>query len=157
VEANILNGIKIKFPGEGVEAVAELNGEDAPVTCQVIRRALPIEGAALHDIWSGQIVFTFLEPTKVIPFEGVPRSGAVLPGEVFYWYSPENYLHGRPYGRNGYSEIGIAYGRDCMPACTRGVKRVNVFATITEGLDALAEVCNRMIYEGKKKLVIEGA
>ena len=149
--------IRIKFPGEAVEAVAKLNEEDAPITCEVIRRAIPIKGDAIHDIWSGQIVFTFLEPIKVIPFEGVPRSGAVLPGEVFYWYSPENYLHGRPYGRNRYSEIGITYGRDCMPMSTRGPKRVNVFATITEGLDAFAEVCNRMIYEGKKKLVIEGA
>jgi len=152
-----LKRIKIKFTEEGVEAIAELNEEDAPVTCQVIRRALPIEGDALHDIWSGQIVFTFLEPVKVMPFEGVPRSGAVLPGEVFYWYSPENYLHGKPYGRSRYSEIGIAYGRDSMPMSTRGPKRVNVFATITDGLDALAEVCNRMIYEGKKKILIERA
>lgn len=152
-----MNRIKIKFPEEGVEAVADLNKEDAPVTCQVIRKALPIEGDAIHDIWSGQIVFTFLEPTRVIPLEGITRSGAVLPSDVFYWYAPENYLHGRPYGRSGYSEIGIAYGRDSMPTSTRGPKRVNVFANITEGLDALAEICNRMIYEGKKKLVIEGA
>jgi len=152
-----MKGIKIVFPDEGVEAIAKLNEEDAPVTCEVIRRALPIKGEAIHDVWSGQIAFAFLEPTKVIPFEAVPRSGAVLPGEVFYWYAPKNYLHGRPYGRDGGSEIGIVYGRDCQPMCTRGPKRVNVFATITEGLDAVAEVCNRMIYEGKKRLVIEGA
>jgi len=152
-----LKEIIFNFPREDIEAVAKLNEEDAPVTCEVIRRALPIKGDAIHDIWSGQIAFTFLEPTKVIPFEAVPRSGAVLPGELFYWYAPKNYLHGRPYGRNGGSEIGIVYGRDCQPMCTRGPKRVNVFATITEGLDAVAEVCNRMIYEGKKRLVIEGA
>jgi hypothetical protein len=152
-----LNKIKISFPEEKVEAIAELNENDAPVTCKVIRQALPIKGNAIHDIWSGQIIFTFLEPTKVIPFEAVPRSGAVLPGEVFYWYSPENYLHGRPYDRNGGSEIGIAYGRDCQPMCTRGVKRVNVFGTIIDGLDAVVEVCDRMIYEGAKSLVIEEA
>jgi len=119
--------------------------------------SLTINGDAIHDIWSGQIIFTFLEPTKVIPFEAVPRSGAVLPGEVFYWYSPENYLHGRPFGRNGYSEISIAYGRDCQPMCTRGHKCVNVFATITEGLKDFTEIRNRIIYEDNKKLVIEGA
>jgi len=152
-----LKKIKIVFPEEDIEAVAKLNEEDAPITCEVIRQALPIKGDAIHDIWSGQIAFIFLDPTKVIPFEAVPRSGAVLPGEVFYWYAPKNYLHGRPYGRNGGSEIGIAYGRDSMPMSTRGPKRVNVFATITEGLDAVVEVCNRMIYEGQKSLVIEGA
>ena len=147
--------IKISFPEEGVEATAVLNEEDAPITCKIISQALPIKGHTIHDIWSGQIVSTFLEPTKVIPFEAVPRSGAVLSGEVFYWYSPKNYLHGRPYGRDGGSEIGIAYGRDCQPMCTRGAKRVNVFATITDGLDVFADVCDRMIYEGKKRLVIE--
>ena len=149
--------IKIKFPDEGVEAFAEINEEDAPITCDVIWKALPIKGDMIHDIWSGQIVFTFLESTKVIPFEAVPRSGSVLPGEIFYWYSPKNYLHGKPYGHNGYSEIGIAYGRDCQPMCTRGPKSVNVFATITEGLDAVAGICNKMIYDGKKKLLMEGA
>ena len=149
--------IKVIFPEEGVEALVRLNEEDAPVTCEVVRKALPIKGKAIHDIWSGQVVFTFLEPTKVIPFEGVPRSGAVLPGDVFYWYSPENYLHGKPYGRNRYSEIAIAYGRECFPMSTRGPKRVNVFATIIEGLENVAEVCDNMIFEGEKMLVIEAA
>lgn len=149
--------MRIIFPEDRVEALARLNVEDAPVTCEVISRALPINGRAIHDIWSGQVVFTFLEPTKVIPFEAVPRSGAILPGDVFYWYAPENYLHGRPYGRNGYSEIAIAYGRDCFPMSTRGAKRVNVFATIIEGLEDIVEVCNNMIYKGEKRLFLEEA
>jgi len=149
--------MRIIFPEDGAEALARLNEEDAPVTCEAIRRALPIRGRAIHDIWSGQIVFTFLEPTKVLPFEGVSRTGAILPGDVFYWYAPENYLHGRPYGRNGYSEIAIAYGRDCFPMSTRGPKRVNVFATIIEGLEDVAEVCDSMVFEGERRLVIEGA
>ena len=128
--------IQIRILEDDVVAVARLNEEDAPLTCDVIRKTLPIKGELIHDMWSGQIVFTFLDPTKVIPFEAVPRSGAVLPGEIFYWYSPRNYLHGNPYGKNGYSEIGIAYGRDCQPTNTRGVKRVNVFAEITEGFPA---------------------
>jgi hypothetical protein len=147
--------ILLSFPEEGVKALAMFYEEEAPITCNVIWKTLPIKGYAIHDIWSGQIVFTFLDPMKVIPPECVPRSGAILPGELFYWYAPKNYLHGKPYGRNGYSEIGIAYGRDCQPMCTRGVKNVNVFARITEGLDSLAEVCNRMIYEGQKKIIIE--
>lgn len=152
-----MNRIKILFPEESVEALARLNEEDAPVTCEIIQKCLPMKGAAIHDIWSGQIVLLFIDPMKVIPFEAVSRSGAIHPGEIFYWYSPKNYLHGKPYGRNGGSEIGIAYGRDCQPMCTRGPKRVNVFATIIEGLDDLADICNRMIYEGKKKLVIDEA
>jgi len=144
--------VRLSFVEEDVKAFAELNEEDTPITSELIMKILPIKSDVIHDIWSGKIVFMFIEPTIVIPFEGVPRSGRLLPGDIFYWYSPKNYLYGKPYGKNGYSEIGFAYGRDCMPACTRGPKRVNVFATITAGLDDFAEVCSRMIYEGKKKL-----
>jgi len=147
--------IKISFPEEDVEAFATLSEDDAPKTSNAVWNLLPTRGIALHDIWSGHQIFFFLDPTPIVEYENVPRLLDVTPGDVFYYYRRPHYLRGSPYGRDEASEIGIVYDRDTQPRGPHGVKAVNLFGVITENLSGLATVCERMIEEGKKTILLE--
>lgn len=149
------NKIKISFPVDGIEATADLLEEYAPKTCSEILSLLPIRATALHDIWSGQVVFFFLEPTRMIQYENVPRLLDVNPGDIFYYYRKPHYVRGQPYGRAEASEIGIVYDRDSQPRGPHGVKAVNLFGVITENLSGVKEACQRMIENGKMQIVLE--
>ena len=147
--------IRISFPEANVAARADLLDEDAPKTCEAIWSILPIKATALHDIWSGHQIFVFLNSTRVIEYENVPRLLDVNPGDLFYYYRKPHYFRGAPYGKVEASEIGIVYDRDSQPRGPHGVKAVNIFGTITEGLSDLSKICENMIEEGKKSIIFE--
>lgn len=147
--------MKISFPSEKVSAVADLSEEDAPKTSEAMWNLLPIKATALHDIWSGHVVFFFLEPTKLLEYENVSRILDVNPGDLYYYYRAPHFFRGAPYGKVEASEIGIVYDRDSQPWGPRGAKGVNIFGRVTENLKGLADVCERMISEGKKTVLLE--
>ena len=78
-----------------------------------------------------------------------------VPGDIFYYYRPPNYFRGAPYGRIESAEIGIVYDRDTRPQGPRGPEAVNLFATISDGLEGFARACENMIYDGQQDLLIE--
>lgn len=147
--------IRISFPDERVSAMAELAEDDAPKTSQGVWDMLPLKAPALHDIWSGQVVFLFLEPTRVLEYENVSRVLDVCPGDLYYYYRAPHFFRGAPYGKVEASEIGIVYDRDSQPWGPRGAKGVNIFGQVIENLDGFARVCERMIREGSKTIAIE--
>ncbi len=147
--------IRISFPDEKVSSVAELNEDDAPKTSEAVWGLLPINATALHDIWSGHIAFFFLELTRVIEYENVSRILDVNPGDLYYYYRAPHFFRGAPYGKVEASEIGVVYDRDSQPWGPRGPKGVNIFGKITENMKGLADVCERMISEGKKTILVE--
>jgi hypothetical protein len=147
--------IRISYPDDKVSAVAELSEDDAPKTSEAVWNLLPIKAEAVHDIWSGHVVFFFLEPTRIIEYENVSRILDVNPGDLFYYYRAPHFFRGAPYGKAEASEIGIVYDRDSQPWGPRGAKGVNIFGQIIENLDGFARVCERMIWEGSKTIVIE--
>jgi len=147
--------IKVSFPEERVSGLAELAEEDAPKTSQAIWNLLPLKANALHDIWSGHVVFLFLEPTRIIEYENVSRILDVCPGDLYYYYRAPHFFRGAPYGKVEASEIGIVYDRDTQPWGPRGAKGVNIFGTVTENLEGIARVCERMIWDGAKAVLLE--
>ena len=149
--------IRISFPEVGVAATADLLEEDAPKTCDAIWNLLPIRATALHDIWSGHQIFFFLKPAELVQYENVPRLLDVNPGDIFYYYRKPHYFRGAPYGKVEASEIGIVYDRDTQPRGPHGVKAVNLFGTVSDGLANLTKTCEQMIEEGKKLIVFEKA
>lgn len=119
---------------------------EAPETCrQIVNHAL-LRGEAIHDIWSGRIIFMPLPPRVHIPIENPTMY--VVPGDIFFYERPERLEHGRPYGFLSLAEIGIVYGRDSQPRGPRGPKVVNLFGRVDDSLDVLANICDRMIREG---------
>ncbi len=146
--------IRISLGDEGVSAVADLLEEDAPITCDAIWNLLPLRVSALHDIWSGHEVLAHLDDKVQVQPENV-LTYIPMPGDIFYYYRPPHYFRGAPYGRTQSAEIGIVYDRDTRPQGPRGPEAVNLFATVSSGLDELAHACEQMIYRGQEDLLIE--
>ncbi len=148
--------IRISFPSEGVSAVADLLDEDCPNTCQAIWDMLPLRLRGVHDIWSGHQVLAHLDGSDVLQPENV-LTYIPVPGDIFYYHRPPHYFRGSPYGRSESSELGIVYDRDTRPQGPRGPQAVNLFANIAPGsaLTEFARVCEGMIYDGQRELVIE--
>jgi Protein of unknown function (DUF3830) len=146
--------IRISFPDDGVAAVADLLEEDCPNTCEAIWRLLPLQVAAIHDIWSGHQLLAHLDTRIVLPPENV-LTYLPVPGDIFYYYRPPHYFRGAPYGRPESAEIGIVYDRDTRPQGPRGPEAVSLFANISSHLDGFGRACEEMIYRGRKNLLIE--
>lgn len=146
--------IRISFPDDGIFAVADLLEADSPNTCDAIWRLLPMRVTAIHDIWSGHQVLAHLDTNFVLPPENV-LTYLPIPGDIFYYYRPQHYFRGSPYGRSESAEIGIVYDRDTRPQGPRGPEAVNLFASIATGLEGFARACEEMIYRGQKNLLIE--
>jgi hypothetical protein len=140
--------------GEDVSAIADLLDEDAPSTCDAIWDLLPLRLPAVHDIWSGHEVLAHLDPKVNLVPENV-LTYIPMPGDIFYYYRPPHYFRGAPYGRVESAELGIIYDRDTRPQGPRGPQAVNLFATVSSGLEALARACEQMIYRGQQELLIE--
>ena len=148
--------IRISFPDGGPSATADLLEEDAPNTCDAIWSLLPLRLPGIHDIWSGHQVLVHLDSGVVLPPENV-LTYIPMPGDLFYYYRPPHYFRGAPYGRVESAELGIVYDRDTRPQGPRGPEAVNLFATISSGLEDLAAACADMIYRGQKDVLIERA
>lgn len=146
--------IRISLEDGGVSAIADLLEEDAPTTCEAIWNMLPLRLSAVHDIWSGHEVLAHLDPQTQLPPENV-LTYIPMPGDIFYYYRPPHYFRGAPYGRTESAELGIVYDRDTRPQGPRGPEAVNLFATVSTGLDELAQACEQMIYHGQQQLLIE--
>lgn len=134
---------------DGVSIPVRLLHEEAPTTCDAIAQQLPVAGNALHDIWSGRVIFLPLDSSLTIPIENPTMY--VVPGDVFFFQRPEHLDRGRPYGYLSLAEIGIVYGRDSQPCGPRGPKVVNLFGHIDESIEGLAELCDEMIWTGQKR------
>ena len=146
--------IRISFPDDGTAVVADLLESDCPNTCEAIWRLLPLRVKAIHDIWSGHQILAHLDRRFVLPPENV-LTYLPIPGDIFYYYRPHNYVRGSPYGRSESAEIGIVYDRDTRPQGPRGPEAVNLFANIASSLEGFARACEDLIYRGQKELLIE--
>lgn len=146
--------IRISLGDGGVSAVADLLEEDAPATCDAIWNLLPLRVTAVHDIWSGHEVLAHLDEQIMVQPENV-LTYIPMPGDIFYYYRPPHYFRGAPYGRTESAELGIVYDRDTRPQGPRGPEAVNLFATVSAGLDDLARGCEEMIYRGQQSLLLE--
>ena len=146
--------IRISFPDANVSAIADLLEEDCGTTCQTIWDLLPLRVTALHDIWSGHLVLAHLEESVQIIPENV-LTYLPVPGDLFYYYRPAHYVRGAPYGRGESAELGIVYAQDTRPQGPRGPEGVNLFATISSGLDEFAGACEAMIRSGERAILFE--
>jgi hypothetical protein len=146
--------IRFSFSDLGVSAVADLLDDDCPDTCQVLWDLLPLRIPAFHDVWSGHLVLAHLDNTVLVKPENV-LTHLPMPGDIFYYYRPPHYVRGAPYGRSESAEIGIVYARDTRPQGPRGPEAVNLFATMSSGLDVFADACEKMIRDGQRELLIE--
>ena len=121
---------------------ARLETERAPATVAALLRLLPLSGSLLQARWSGEAAWMPLGSLETgIGAENDTQRPA--PGQVL--------LH--PQGISE-TEILIPYGETVF-ASKAGPLRGNHVMTIVEGVDQLAELGRRVIWEGAPPIRIE--
>jgi Protein of unknown function (DUF3830) len=144
--------ITITLEKRDVSCVARLLDEEAPRTCAALWEALPLGGDAYHAKYARNEVYT-LVPRFAGEEPGIENPTVTpIPGDVMYFsFEPWQLTP----GSHGYGEadtthehgqvvdLAIFYGRNNL-LLNGDVGWVvgNVFATIVEGLDAMAAACN---------------
>ena len=139
--------IRIKL-GSAI-ALAELLEDEAPRTCALIWKQLPMTGKTGHSMESGREVF--VEVRKNLRPEPENRTIYQIPGDVVFYLKPILLpLIGRER-----PVISFIYDRDSQIRGPKGPIPVNLFARIVEGLPRLSQESVRMRQQGFKPAVIE--
>lgn len=142
--------IRITFTDENVSAIAELLEDQAPKTCSAVLSCLPKSGEAHHATYSGAEVVLILDRIMEVGQENATIM--VIPGDVAFTTFEGGKIFGYP---DTFSEVAVFYARDAIPSMPNGPVPMNIFARITEGLEAFAEVSFKMRRSGVKPLTIE--
>lgn len=139
--------IRFRFEGGG-EVSATLLEEKAPLTCEKIWNALPLESIVTQSRWSGR-EFNFTYNEKDLP----PRENQTIYtslGEVCYWRDWN-------WEENGTipQALAIYYGAE-LARSHKGSEPVNVIAQVDYSeFDKLVQIGERIWLEGKEKIYIE--
>ncbi|MEU5879096.1 DUF3830 family protein [Spirillospora sp. NPDC047279] len=140
--------ISIALERRGVSCVAELLDKDAPRTCEAVWQALPQGGDVYHAKYARNEIYTMVERFgEAIGLEN--PTVTPIPGDVVYFdfsggmldraFKEEKGIDGLP----GVIDLAIFYGRNnLLLNGDVGWVPGNVYATITQGLDRMAEACN---------------
>ncbi len=147
--------IEILFTQSGIRAIATLLEEQAPKTCEAIWKALetPIVQKGIHAMWTGHEVMIEIpeENHRFVP-TSIPLENATShpqAGELLWSYFADHVERGFP--RDIWDFI-IIYGPDSPINCALGSLAANVWARITENLDAFAAECETLIDDGMKTM-----
>ena len=137
------------FTKRNVRGVATLLEAEAPLTCEAFWNALPLEGDAYHARWAGREVYTLVPPFGTDPGK---ENATILPipGDLLYFELNPASIDFPPERRTGEPIIDIAlfYGRNNFLLGPDGYAPGNLFATITENFEGLAEACESIWREG---------
>ena len=141
--------IKIAFPDRGIEAIASLEDEQAPLTCDHVWKSLeqPLEGIFNHGHESGPEIWFYMPPAPDLPNENAtlfPEVGDIL----FYHYDGQ-----LPRGEKIF-DMGIYYGRGGKGLLAVGWVPGNLFATVTENLKGVQEAARFINDHGPQRATI---
>jgi hypothetical protein len=139
----------ISLERRGVSCVAQLLDKDAPRTCEAVWQSLPHGGPAHHAKYARNEVYTMVERFVDAPIGLENPTVTPIPGDVVFFdfhggmldrgFKEEKGLEALP----GVIDLAIFYGRNnILLNGDVGWVPGNVYATIVEGLPAMAEACN---------------
>jgi hypothetical protein len=139
----------ITLERRGVSCIAELLEKDAPRTCEAVWQALPQGGDAYHAKYARNEVYTMVERFSDEPIGLENPTVTPIPGDVVCFD-----FHGGMLDRSfkeekgidglaGVIDLAIFYGRNnLLLNGDVGWVPGNVYGTIVDGLDRMAEACN---------------
>ncbi|MPV50839.1 MULTISPECIES: DUF3830 family protein [unclassified Pseudactinotalea] len=149
--------ITLTLERRGVGCRAELLDDVAPATCAAVWDALPAAGDAFHAKYARNEVYTLLPRLRTAPRRENPTV-TPIPGDVclfdFEPWEIGNPAYGYDEGSEAHAEQGATdlaffYGRNnLLLNGDVGWVPGNVFATITEGLPAMAAAGNDLWRHG---------
>ena len=132
----------LEIAAGGFRFVARLEEEAAPQSVEAFRRMLPLETRIIHARWSGEACWIPWGDLDV----GIGPENATSypsPGELLLYP-----------GGVSETELLFPYGAACF-ASKAGQLAGNHFATIVEGLEDLAELGRRTLWEGAQDIRFE--
>ncbi len=149
--------ISIEVLGTKVKAIAELEDEDAPQTCEALWGALavPLEAKAIHAMYAGREVFipNFPMVNRTFNPKVLPRENATAypsAGDIGWLYCPPHDERGK---RDEVWDFAFVYGREVTFDSSLGIRPITVWAHIIEGLEAFAEQCARIRSDDGPKML----
>jgi hypothetical protein len=132
----------LRITAGGSTFTARLEENAAPRTCEAFRKLLPFRDHLIHARWSGEAMWIPMGDRRVdIPSENATSHPA--PGQLLFY----------PGGASE-TEILVPYG-SCLFASKVGQLAGNHFATIDDGLDALAELGRATLWRGSQDIAFE--
>lgn len=135
----------IEIEVDGVIAKAMLFDEKAPRTCAKVWALLPIEDRTIQVRWSGAAWRT--EKNYPLELGEVENPVTVLQmGDIIYYDDPRYQLY----------KIGIAYGQAAWRDFAGDLPVAHV-GRITDNREPFAKVCERIIFDGPKRVRIRRA
>jgi len=143
--------IRLTLMPDAISVTAELLEEAAPATIARVLEQLPIEGRAVHGMYSGPEVFVRADAVGPCPPEN--QVHRALPGDVCYWWNAggEKQMAREPAG-----EILYIYDRGAAITGPEGQPTwANLFARVTGDLAEFAAASRRVRLEGGRFLRIE--
>jgi hypothetical protein len=146
--------IRLTF-STGETAVADMLDSEAPRVCEYIWNLLPLEGRAIHGMYSGAEVFLLIDNAQAAARENLVH--IPLPGELLYFFDDgaSGVGRGSPVG-----EICFVYGRGVRLTAHEGLPtQASLFARIPgdwkyDWLD-FGKGCRKSRWEGPQLLRIE--
>jgi len=137
--------IVLSIPEHGVGVIADLLDAEAPATCELIWRRLPVEGRLVHGMYSGPELFIVLPEFPAAPAENQVQRA--LPGDVGYWHNPAGLHASAP---DEVAELVFVYDRGVSIKGSDGSDSwVNLFARMpANDSDDFFAVCKRFRSEG---------
>jgi hypothetical protein len=148
--------LTISLDKRGVSCTARLLDDEAPLTSAAVWEALPQSDQVFHGKYARNEIYT-LVPAFARPEPG-PENTTVtpIPGDVCYFNFTGGQLQNPAYGyeagrdeRANVVDLALFYGRNnLLINGDVGWVPGTVFATVVEGLDAMAAACNDLWMRG---------
>ena len=147
--------LTISLDKRGVSCTALLLDDEAPRTCAAVWEALPQSAQVYHGKYARNEIYT-LVPAFAATEPGLENSTVTpIPGDVCYFNFTGGQLQNPAYGYAAAGELGNAvdlalfYGRNnLLINGDVGWVPGTVFATVVDGLDAIAAACNDLWMRG---------
>jgi hypothetical protein len=141
--------LSITLARREVTCVAELLDKDAPRTCAAVWNALPLEGPAQHAKYARNEVYAMVPRFTEFAVGQENPTVTPIPGDVVFFDFSAGMLD-RSFkedvgvaGLPGAIDLAIFYGRNnLLLNGDVGWVPGNVYGTIVQGLEAMAEACH---------------
>ena len=141
--------LSITLARREVTCVAELLDKDAPRTCAAVWNALPLEGPAQHAKYARNEVYAMVPRFTDVAVGRENPTVTPIPGDVVFFDFSAGMLD-RSFKEDvgvaelpGVIDLAIFYGRNnLLLNGDVGWVPGNVYGTIVEGLEAMAEACH---------------
>lgn len=134
---------RVAMTVEELAFAARLEREVAPRTCELFVAMLPLRGRLVQARWSGRAAWVPLGSDHVLDVPPENATSIPLPGQILLY-------------PGGVSEVEILvpYGATSF-ASVAGPLAGNHFLTVIEGQDRLAELGERVLWQGAQDVAFE--